>query len=107
MCQKNLKVRDSQVEYWLSHYRNLCFPSSKNIILTQKYCATIDEEENKRHTIYQGRGEIIDKNGVTQEFIVFGFSFEMLARAKTWYIDGTFKLAPRSYYQLMTIIRSN
>jgi len=98
--------KDKVVEHMIQEFRRLKFPREENEVLNPLYCKTLDSSIEDQLDFYQGRGEIMDKKQRIQKYVVFGtkFSLRILAKAKRWYLDGTFKIVPRNYKQMYIII---
>ena len=78
------------------------FPNDEKDVLNTLFCKTIDEKIEDRQDFFQGKGEINDKNGNIQKYVIFTtkFSLRVLAKSKQWYLDRTFKVVPSKYYQV-------
>jgi len=102
----NVTFPSNKLENFLKGFRKTHYPSDKSHILNNKYCLTIDEDEAKRQNFYQGRKEFTDPKGNIQEYVIFStkFALSILAKSRIWYVDATFKIAPKTYKQVLVIM---
>ena len=99
----------SKINNTLSRIRKEMFPSGSEIIFSAKFCSTKDNtpflqgrfifnnEQDKRKS---------KDHQIHDEIIVLGSKFfiKILADATRWYVDATFKVTPRGFYQLLIIM---
>jgi len=102
----------------LSNIRKQLFPKEPEIIFSRENCLTLHEDSNRATSFLQCRFSYNDESKIStkqngkssktkqQEIIIFASKFfvKILADARRWYVDGTFKVAPKNYYQVLTII---
>ena len=106
-CLKQKRpVKDNQILYLLKEHRKINFPTNEDAILNPDYCLTLDQDIKKQHSFYQGKGEVVLEDQRLAKYIIFAtpFSLSLLAEAEDWFADGTFKIAPKGFTQIMTII---
>jgi len=75
-------------------------------VLNTKYCETIDEDPEEKRNFYYGRGEIVDSDSKVHRWVTLCtlFTLQILCKTEQWFIDGTFKMAPCKFKQVVTII---
>ena len=88
----------------IAEIREEKFPLSKDIVLSNSYCLTRGDLGEKIN-LCRFRGYVTDEKNKNIEVLIFSSPclLRMLSYPK-WFIDGTFKIVPRSYRQLLIII---
>lgn len=94
--------KQSTLERLVLASRKILFPNDEKDIFNNLYCKTLDAKSEDRLDFYHGKGEVLDKKGKLQKYVVLAtkFSLRALAKSEIWYLDGTFKIVPSKYYQL-------
>ena len=94
--------KEGQLNKMIADFRKIMFPSVEDDVLNTFYCKTLDPKIEDKLDFFQGKGEIIDKKGNVQKYVIFAtkFSLRVAAKSKQWYLDGTFKVTPSKYYQV-------
>jgi len=118
-CLKNhIDISLAKIKNSLAIIRKDLFPKEPEIIFSMENCQTLDEDSIKSTPFLQCRFSYIDeskkpikKHGKflkpkNEEIIIFASKFfvKILADAQSWYVDATFKVAPKNYYQLLIIL---
>ena len=94
--------------------RNELFPKEPFITFTPQYCAALDTNspEYNLYKLYLDTTYIPTKINnhnnqfPTQEIVILANNtmLKQLSASSQWFVDGTFKIAPKSFYQILNII---
>ena len=112
MIKMNNKVSLQQVKSQLRLVRDELYPKDLELLISSGKCLTKDDIESKKQIFLQERIQLPYMNDAgnnkkkNQEIVIFGSKYMMslLAKNSIWLMDGTFKVSPRNYCQLLTII---
>ena len=99
---QNKSFKEPTLRKLILDFRKQKFPNDIAQILNIDYCKTLDPDPAEKLIFYQGGGEVLDAKGKLQRFVVLGTKagIRILARSKTWFLDGTFKVVPQDYKQV-------
>jgi len=106
--QNDINISKAKIKNLIFQIRNELFPTMIEEAISDYFCITKD---NESQFFCQGRSKIRifnkeKKAFIMEEFIIFGSQYMLrhLKQKTTWYLDGTFKIVPPCFYQLVTIL---
>ena len=124
MLDQQQKFTKEEIDKYIQEIRSELFPSDISLTFTDEYCQCLDFDSSKM-TMFQGYFRI-PLNDVTLQnrirrsknnkhvsrimelvFLSSRSMLNQLCQNKKWYIDATFKTAPKDFYQLLNIIVLN
>lgn len=100
-----------QIVRVIQDVRNELFPRDKEKVFTPTYCAALDSKEQcynmfkayVRVPYFQTRGQCLAS---MQEFVILVNNpmLKNLSNCNQWFIDATFKVAPKGFKQILNIL---
>jgi len=111
MLKQQQKFKLWQIIKVIQEIRNQVFPRDSKKVFSTLYCKALDSED-PIFNLFRGYMSIPFFNSeesclnIYQEFVILCNNPMMmkLAASKQWFIDGTFKVAPQGFKQILNII---
>ena len=105
---QNIKISKTKIKMMIFQIRNEVFPPLIEEAISDEFCKTKGSDSS---SFFQARLKIRvfndkKKEYRMEEFIIFGSNY-MLSQfrySKRWFIDGTFKIVPSGFYQIIAIL---
>lgn len=113
MVRLNQKFNLTQIKYQLKCIRGELFPKDLDVLIQSGGCLTKDPLEVKKQSFCPAKMQapyIPRRNSKRYrsipEFVILASNYMLglLSSNGLWFLDGTFKIAPRKYYQMLTIL---
>lgn len=108
--KNNIKAKKTQIKNWITEIRAEIFPPLIEQALSDEYCITKGIEKSPFFQSISKLRLFNPKKNTSrlEEFVILGSKW-MLSQLKSsyWYIDGSFKIVPQDYYQILTILVSS
>jgi len=111
MIAKGQKFKKYEIIKTIQEIRNELFPRDDEVVFSQAFCIAEDSSD-PIYNLFQMQGKIPDtgkkkKNSpISQKFVILANKtmLKQLSISPQWFIDATFKVAPKGYYQLLNFI---
>ena len=111
MIMKGQKFKKYQIVKTIQEVRSELFPRDDEVVFSQAFCCAEDSTD-PIYNLYQMQGKVPyigkkKKNApVSQKFVILANKtmLKQLSISSQWFLDATFKVAPKGYYQMLNFI---